>query len=128
MLFTIVYLFQPPTTTKMRIKSLMTGCMPNFIDAFPNFHNMRLFEDNVLKQAKKNNKSIYFVGDSSWADLFPRPVISPNRQNFLTTSNLEDIQFTDNLVRENLMALLTTKGNDDDDEKLGYCNQSFREY
>jgi phosphatidylinositol glycan class O len=40
----------PPTTTMQRVKALMTGTFPTFIDAGSNFFSYAVEEDNLLSQ------------------------------------------------------------------------------
>jgi ethanolamine phosphate transferase 2 subunit G len=61
---------RPPSVTMPRIKSLVSGIVPEFIDFLWNFNSSRLNEDNFLKQFKLNNKSIVFYGDDTWLKLF----------------------------------------------------------
>uniref|UniRef100_A0A095BXB5 GPI ethanolamine phosphate transferase 3 n=1 Tax=Schistosoma haematobium TaxID=6185 RepID=A0A095BXB5_SCHHA len=65
------FIADPPTTTLQRLKALMTGSMPTFIDAGSNFGGSKVLEDNLLKQWNKAGKQIRFVGDETWIDLFP---------------------------------------------------------
>lgn len=61
---------RPPTVTLPRIKSIVSGIIPEFIDVLWNFNTTYLKEDNFLKQMKLNNKSIVFYGDDTWLKLF----------------------------------------------------------
>ncbi|CAH8520532.1 unnamed protein product [Schistosoma guineensis] len=65
------FVADPPTTTLQRLKALMTGSMPTFVDAGSNFGGSKVLEDNLLKQWNKAGKQIRFVGDETWIDLFP---------------------------------------------------------
>lgn len=47
------FMADPPTTTLQRVKSLVTGSLPTFIDASSNFAAMELQEDNVIHQVHK---------------------------------------------------------------------------
>lgn len=46
------FMADPPTTTLQRLKALMTGSLPTFIDASSNFAAMELQEDNIIDQVK----------------------------------------------------------------------------
>ncbi|KAH8869634.1 GPI ethanolamine phosphate transferase 3 [Schistosoma japonicum] len=65
------FVADPPTTTLQRLKALMTGSMPTFIDAGMNFGGDKVMEDNLLKRWNNAGKQILFVGDETWIDLFP---------------------------------------------------------
>uniref|UniRef100_A0A8C7C6C1 Phosphatidylinositol glycan anchor biosynthesis class G (EMM blood group) n=1 Tax=Neovison vison TaxID=452646 RepID=A0A8C7C6C1_NEOVI len=61
-----------PTVTMPRIKALMTGSLPGFIDVVRNLNSPALVEDNVITQAKAAGKRIIFYGDETWVKLFPK--------------------------------------------------------
>lgn len=63
---------KPPTVTMPRIKALMTGSLPGFVDVIRNLNSPVLLEDNVLRQAKAAGKRIIFYGDETWVKLFPK--------------------------------------------------------
>lgn len=44
------FMADPPTTTLQRIKALVTGSLPTFVDASSNFAAMELQEDNLIDQ------------------------------------------------------------------------------
>lgn len=44
------FMADPPTTTLQRVKALVTGSLPTFVDASSNFAAMELQEDNVIDQ------------------------------------------------------------------------------
>ncbi|KAJ1205285.1 hypothetical protein NDU88_000720, partial [Pleurodeles waltl] len=62
----------PPTVTMPRIKALMTGSIPGFVDVILNLNSPALLEDNLLWQAKSAGKRIVFYGDDTWIKLFPK--------------------------------------------------------
>ncbi|XP_042528702.1 GPI ethanolamine phosphate transferase 2 isoform X1 [Dipodomys spectabilis] len=63
---------EPPTVTMPRIKALMTGSLPGFVDVIRNLNSPALLEDNVIRQAKAAGKRIIFYGDETWVKLFPK--------------------------------------------------------
>nr|XP_051684262.1 GPI ethanolamine phosphate transferase 2 isoform X3 [Oryctolagus cuniculus] len=63
---------KPPTVTMPRIKALMTGSLPGFIDVVRNLNSPVLLEDNVIGQAKAAGKRMIFYGDETWVKLFPK--------------------------------------------------------
>lgn len=65
------FIADPPTTTMQRLKALTTGSLPTFIDAGSNFATAEINEDNVIDQIVKNNYSTVFMGDDTWASLYP---------------------------------------------------------
>lgn len=52
------FMADPPTTTLQRVKALVTGSLPTFIDISSNFAAVELQEDNVVNQVKLTT---YFV-------------------------------------------------------------------
>ncbi|KAE8631649.1 hypothetical protein XENTR_v10001263 [Xenopus tropicalis] len=61
-----------PTVTMPRIKALMTGSIPGFIDVVMNLNSHELLDDNVIWQGKQAGKRIVFYGDDTWIKLFPK--------------------------------------------------------
>ncbi|EFN89490.1 GPI ethanolamine phosphate transferase 2 [Harpegnathos saltator] len=62
---------QSPTVTMPRIKAMMTGTVPNFVDIILNFGSKPLSSDSLLLQAKKQGHKLVFYGDETWLSLFP---------------------------------------------------------
>ena len=65
------FLADPPTTTMQRLKGLTTGSLPTFIDVSNNFGSSEITEDNIIDQLVSSNKTVFFMGDDTWMDLFP---------------------------------------------------------
>jgi len=63
-------LAQPPTVTLPRLKAILSGIVPEFIDILWNFNTTYLLEDNLLRKWRAQNKSIVFYGDDTWLKLF----------------------------------------------------------
>jgi ethanolaminephosphotransferase len=61
---------RPPTVTLPRLKTIVSGIVPEFIDILWNFNTTQLVEDNILKKFKSVNKSILLYGDDTWLKLF----------------------------------------------------------
>uniref|UniRef100_A0A1A9UR96 GPI ethanolamine phosphate transferase 3, catalytic subunit n=1 Tax=Glossina austeni TaxID=7395 RepID=A0A1A9UR96_GLOAU len=68
----MVFKADPPTTTLQRLKGLTTGSLPTFVDIGSNFASPEINEDNIIDQINNMNLPIVFMGDSTWADLYPR--------------------------------------------------------
>ncbi|XP_075677893.1 uncharacterized protein LOC113789903 [Dermatophagoides pteronyssinus] len=73
-----------PTVTLPRIKALITGTLPSFMDYFLNLIPMvsnnnvdvekktkKQFDDNIVEQFNRQGKSIVFYGDDTWKEIFP---------------------------------------------------------
>ncbi|KAM7532458.1 hypothetical protein Aperf_G00000132892 [Anoplocephala perfoliata] len=90
------FIADPPTTTMQRLKALLTGSMPTFIDAGSNFGGSELQEDNIIKQWTLAGKKVCFVGDQVWTELasdgflesFPLPAF-----------NIKDLDTVDSAVK-----------------------------
>ncbi|XXQ35456.1 GPI ethanolamine phosphate transferase 3 [Plasmodiophora brassicae] len=68
-----LYVFEadPPTTTMQRLKALVTGGMPTFIDFSSNFDSNAIREDNIVHQFRKSGLHLVMMGDDTWINLFP---------------------------------------------------------
>ncbi|XP_072475824.1 GPI ethanolamine phosphate transferase 2 isoform X3 [Notamacropus eugenii] len=88
---------KPPTVTLPRIKALMTGSIPGFIDAVMNFNSPVLLEDNLIGQAKAAGKRIIFYGDDTWIKLFPKHFIEYDGTTSFFVSDFREVD--DNVTR-----------------------------
>lgn len=61
----------PPTTTMQRVKALLTGSLPTFLDVGSVFAAGAITEDNVVKQAQAAGRRVGAIGDDTWQQLFP---------------------------------------------------------
>ncbi|XP_011337922.2 GPI ethanolamine phosphate transferase 2 isoform X2 [Ooceraea biroi] len=62
---------QSPTVTMPRIKAMMTGTVPNFVDVILNFGSKPHNSDSLLLQARRQERRLVFYGDNTWLSLFP---------------------------------------------------------
>lgn len=62
----------PPTTTSQRLRGIMTGSLPTFIEIGSNFHSNEVNEDSLIKQWKIAKKRLVMLGDDTWEALFPQ--------------------------------------------------------
>ncbi|KAJ0174190.1 hypothetical protein K1T71_010336 [Dendrolimus kikuchii] len=65
------FMADPPTTTLQRVKALVTGSLPTFIDVSSNFAAMELQEDNIIDQVTKGGGQVVLLGDDTWSRLIP---------------------------------------------------------
>jgi len=65
-----------PTVTMPRIKALLSGTIPSFADIMFNLaaNVSNFYDDNLIKLAKNQGKSVVFYGDDTWLSLFDRSV------------------------------------------------------
>lgn len=54
-----------------RVKALLTGSLPTFLDVSSVFAGGEIREDNVLLQAMQNSMKVGAIGDDTWTQLFP---------------------------------------------------------
>lgn len=94
------FIADPPTTTMQRIKALMTGTLPTFIDAGSNFDSYLIEDDNLIAQLKTSNKSVMILGDDTWLSLFESNLISQHHT--YPSFNIKDLDTNDINVDENL--------------------------
>ncbi|KAM7155914.1 GPI ethanolamine phosphate transferase 2 isoform 1-T1 [Molossus nigricans] len=88
---------KPPTVTMPRIKALMTGSLPGFVDVIRNFNSPTLLEDNVITQAKAAGKRIIFYGDETWVKLFPKHFVEYDGTTSFFVSDYTEVD--DNVTR-----------------------------
>ncbi|KAL8204124.1 UNVERIFIED_CONTAM: hypothetical protein K2H54_068252 [Gekko kuhli] len=89
----------PPTTTMQRLKALMTGALPTFVDAGSNFASHAVREDNLLGQLGGGGGRALFMGDDTWAGLFPGAFA---RARFLPSFNVKDLHSVDDAILRHL--------------------------
>ncbi|CAG0917046.1 unnamed protein product [Notodromas monacha] len=97
-------LADPPTTTMQRVKALTTGTFPTFIDAGANFFTGAVEEDSLLFQWRSANKSVGFVGDSTWTDMFPDAFSEAHP---CSSFDITDLDTVDEMVTKKLREELT---------------------
>ncbi|XP_073404071.1 GPI ethanolamine phosphate transferase 2-like isoform X2 [Dendrobates tinctorius] len=86
-----------PTVTMPRIKALMTGSIPGFIDIVMNLNSAELLEDNLIWQAKQAGKRIMFYGDDTWIKLFPKHFVEFDGTTSFFVSDFTEVD--DNVTR-----------------------------
>ncbi|KAI0299999.1 hypothetical protein B0F90DRAFT_1725887 [Multifurca ochricompacta] len=102
----VLTLPHPPTATLQRIKGLVTGSLPTFVDIGHNFGGASIAEDSIIQQLQKANKTIAFMGDDTWLTVFPN-AFHPDMSHDFDSFNVEDLHTVDNGVITNLFPLLT---------------------
>lgn len=93
------FIADPPTTTMQRLTALTTGSLPTFIDIGSNFASEEIVEDNVIHQLINNGKKVVFMGDDTWANLFPKKF---HRNYTYPSFNVWDLDTVDEGVKKNL--------------------------
>jgi len=62
-----------PTVTMPRIKALLSGTIPTFLDLLLNFNSPTMKVDNMVWRGKERGAQQVFFGDDTWLRLFPPP-------------------------------------------------------
>ncbi|KAJ3031596.1 UNVERIFIED_CONTAM: mannose-ethanolamine phosphotransferase gpi13 [Siphonaria sp. JEL0065] len=93
----------PPTTTMQRLKALVTGTLPTFVDAGSNFGSSEIAEDNIISKMRSLNRSLVFMGDDTWVNLFPTQF---NESYPFPSFNVQDLHTVDNGCVQHLMPAL----------------------
>ncbi|KAI8994493.1 hypothetical protein BDB01DRAFT_772999 [Pilobolus umbonatus] len=96
----------PPTTTMQRIKGLMTGSLPTFIDAGSNFASSAVGEDNILHHIKNRYPNLYMLGDDTWVHLFPEIFDHPERTFASDSFKMMDLDSVDDDILSHLWPLI----------------------
>eukprot|EP00127_Corallochytrium_limacisporum_P002530 Clim_evm87s128 gene=Clim_evmTU87s128 len=66
------FIADAPTTTLQRLKALVTGSLPTFVDAGSNFSGDVIVEDNIVDVLRRHGKHVVHMGDDTWTALFAR--------------------------------------------------------
>jgi hypothetical protein len=91
-----------PTTTLQRLKALNTGGIPTFLEAKNNFDSSELSEDNLISQLRDNGRGTIFMGDDTWAKLFPPHKRYFTRCHPFPSFNVKDLHTVDDGVMQHL--------------------------
>lgn len=65
------FVADPPTTTMQRLRGILTGGLPTFVDVGASFSAAAVAEDNLIDQLAAAGRRLAFVGDDTWMQLFP---------------------------------------------------------
>ena len=90
----------PPTVTLPRIKSIITGAIPSFLDVAANLNSPELSEDNVITRASRSGSQILMFGDETWLRLFPSTFL---RSDGTTAFFVLDTKIVDDNVTRHVM-------------------------
>ncbi|KAK4169250.1 GPI ethanolamine phosphate transferase 3 [Cladorrhinum sp. PSN259] len=102
------FIADPPTSTLQRLKGLMTGTLPTFVDLGSSFSGTAIDEDNLLMQLRDAGKRIVHLGDDTWESLFPG-YFEGNLSRPYDSFNVWDLHTVDNGVIENIFPVLEKK-------------------
>ncbi|KAG2234869.1 hypothetical protein BDF21DRAFT_428965 [Thamnidium elegans] len=96
----------PPTTTMQRVKGIMTGSLPTFIDAGANFASSAVGEDHLLNHIKSKFEKMYFFGDDTWVNLFPETFNDTSRRFESDSFKMLDLDSVDNDILKHLWPVM----------------------
>jgi predicted AlkP superfamily pyrophosphatase or phosphodiesterase len=91
-----------PTTTSQRLKGLMTGGLPTFIDMGKNFDSDEVQEDSLILQLSASNRTVVAMGDDTWSSLFPTSNNYYKRHYFFPSFDVMDLHTVDNGILAHL--------------------------
>ena len=116
----LLYQFRadPPTTTMQRVKGLMTGSLPTFIDAGANFASSAVNEDHLLRHMRQRYDNIYFMGDDTWVNLFPEVFDDRNKTFESDSFKMFDLHTVDNRILSHLWPLLSSQEEQQDQDQV----------
>ena len=97
-----------PTTTMQRVKGLVTGSLPTFVDIGSSLSAKEVEEDNLVHQMMAGGKRVTHMGDETWTDLFPKEF---SNQNPFPSMEVNDLHTVDSAVTDLLLPAVT-RGND----------------
>ncbi|XP_042892631.1 GPI ethanolamine phosphate transferase 2-like [Penaeus japonicus] len=103
--FSYVLRTATPTVTLPRIKSLVTGTIPGFMDVIDNFGAGELTDDNLIQRWVDKGKRVHFFGDETWVKLFPTQF---SKQDTVTSFFVTDYTEVDRNVTRNVQAALAS--------------------
>ena len=94
-----------PTVTMARVKAILSGCIPSFMDYIMNLSPYTFRNDNIVHHLSKQNKNIVFYGDDTWGKLFNHSVFY--RSNLTSSMFARDYTQVDTNVTYNVNRDLT---------------------
>jgi len=86
-----------PTVTMPRIKALMTGGVPKFIDLLNNINSKSLEEDNLISRLDTAGSRMVLYGDETWLKLFPNAFTRHDGTSSFFTKDYTEVD--DNITR-----------------------------
>ena len=99
------FVADPPTTTQQRLKGILTGGLPTFVDVSKSFGGADLTEDNLIAQSAAAGRRVALSGDDTWLELFHESHFAGGVEPF-PSFNVKDLDTVDNGVRRHVAAKL----------------------
>jgi predicted AlkP superfamily pyrophosphatase or phosphodiesterase len=93
-----------------RIKALLTGSLPTFVDVASVFHGGAIKEDNIFSQAQRLGMRVGAIGDDTWVQLFPGTLNISYPYPSLNVKDLDTVDDGVARVRNHVVTSSTCKG------------------
>lgn len=99
-----------PTTTQQRLRALLTGSLPTFLELGASFGAPALGEDSLVAQAAGGGRRLVHAGDDAWLQLFPPASGAWARAHPFPSLDVRDLHGVDRGVAALLPELLRSPG------------------
>jgi hypothetical protein len=86
--------------TLPRLKAIITGDIPGFLDIVANFNSKEMAQDNIISRARAAGKKVTMFGDETWLKLFPN---SFHRSDGTTAFYVMDTRIVDDNVTRHVL-------------------------
>ena len=93
----------PPTVTMPRLKAILTGTEPQFLDAVRNFASGAVREDSLVQRLHESGKRLHFYGDDTWLRMFP--TLFEKHEGTTSFFVSDTVEVDDNVTRNVMLAL-----------------------
>jgi GPI ethanolamine phosphate transferase 3 subunit O len=113
------FIADAPTTTLVKMESLMTGTLPTVVDVGGNVAAKAIEEDNLLLQLRDVGKKIVHLGDNTWYTLFPGH-FEGNISQAYDGFDFADLDTVDNGVIQHIIPLMEASGKREWDFLIGH--------
>jgi len=101
------FIADPPTTTEQRLRGILCGSLPTFVDIGSSFGGGKvLAEDDVVGRLRASGKRLAFVGDDVWERLFDLRDTFQASARAIASFDVKDVVSVDRGVREAFEELL----------------------
>ncbi|KAL1232813.1 GPI ethanolamine phosphate transferase [Trichinella spiralis] len=82
-----------PTVTLPRIKTLISGSIPSYIDLLYNIGSTeyKFDKDNIIARLKAAGNNVVFYGDETWIRLFPRSFLRSDGTTSLIVGDFKEV-------------------------------------
>ncbi|CAH8581344.1 unnamed protein product [Schistosoma turkestanicum] len=96
---------QPPTVTLPRIKAIVSGRTPKFVDVLHNVNAEAMLDDNWVTRMANRQWKLHFYGDDTWIKLFPKSFQEYEGTNSFYVNDFYEVDIN---VTRHISTLMTT--------------------